>query len=75
VIFHNDFDPDREFAERIAVVHLADIVCRARGYGFPGDHRIPPIDRRAWQLLGVSMTDMQAMLVELDKLDGGGVMS
>jgi putative nucleotidyltransferase with HDIG domain len=71
VIFHNDFDPDREHAERIAVVHLADIVCRARGYGSPGDNRIPTIDRRAWQLLGVSMTDMAAMLVEVDKLDSG----
>ena len=75
VIYHNDFDPDRDFADRIAVVHLADIACRARGYGFPGDNRVPAIDRRAWQLLGVSMTDMAAMVVELDKLDGALVMS
>lgn len=75
VIFHNDFDPDREFADRIAVVHLADIVCRARGYGFPGDDGVPAIDRRAWTLLGVSMSDVSSMLVEIDRLDGSGGMS
>ena len=72
VIFHNDFDPEREFADRIAVVHIADIVCRARGYGAAGDDRVPTIDRKAWTLLGVSMTDVAAMLVEIDKLDGIG---
>ncbi len=74
VVYHNDFDPERSFADRTAVVHIADIVCRARGVGFPGDHRVPKIDPRAWELLGLSMADVAATLCELDGLasDGGG---
>ena len=69
VVFHNDFDPDREFADRTAVVHVADIICRARGIGNPGDRRIPTLDRRACKMLGLSMDDVAVTLVELDKID------
>ena len=75
VIFHNDFDPDQQFADRTAVVHVADITCRARGFGFPGDLRVPALDRRAWDLLGLSMPDIAATLTELDGLDVTGAMA
>ena len=75
VIFHNDFDPEQRFADRTAAVHVVDIACRARGFGFPGDLRVPVIDRRAWNLLGLSMSDVAATLVELDALDVNGVMA
>ena len=75
VIFHNDFDPDQQFADRTAIVHVADITCRARGFGFPGDRRIPVMDRRAWDMLGLSMPDVAAALVELDALDMTGAMA
>ena len=72
IVFHNDFDPAQEFAERTAVVHLADIACRARGYGDPGDAYIPTLDPRAWELLGLSMNDLAGVFVELDRLDESG---
>ena len=75
VAFHNDFDPDQRFADRTAVVHVADIACRAYGFGFPGDRRIPAIDRRAWGLLGLSMPDLAATFIELDELDVTGAMA
>ncbi len=74
VVFHNDFDSERDFADRTAVVHIADIVCRARGVGFPGDHRVPKIDPRAWNLLGLSMSDVASTLVELEELSPVGGM-
>lgn len=75
VVFHNDFDPDQQFADRTAVVHVADVTCRARGFGFPGDRRIPAMDRRAWDLLDLTMPDLAAALVELDALDTTGAMA
>ncbi len=75
VVFHNDFDPDQEFADRTAVVHLADIACRAIGFGYPGDGRIPRIDHRAWDLLGLSMPDVAATFAEIDAMDVSGVMA
>ncbi len=38
-----------------AVVHLADILCRAKGIGYPGDDRIPRINPDAWALLQLTM--------------------
>jgi len=75
VVFHNDFDPEQEFADRTAVVHLADIACRAIGFGYPGDGRIPSIDRRAWDLLGLSIPDVAATFTEIDAMDVSGAMA
>ena len=72
IVFHNDFDPAREHAERTAVVHLADIACRARGYGDPGDASIPTLDPRVWELLGLSVSDLAPIFIALDQLDETG---
>jgi putative nucleotidyltransferase with HDIG domain len=66
VAYHNNFHPRREFADRTAVVHLADILVRAKGIGFPGDRKIPAIHPDAWEMLGLSMADMAQISVQLD---------
>jgi putative nucleotidyltransferase with HDIG domain len=66
IAYHTQFHPAREFADRTAVIHLADIMCRARAYGYPGDNRIPRINRDAWGLLRVTMTDIEAVYEQLD---------
>ncbi len=42
-----------------AIVHLGDIMARSLGYGFPGDHRIPPIDTEAFELLRLSWSQLE----------------
>jgi len=66
IAFHNNFHPTREHADRTAVVHIANIISRARGLGFPGDRRIPAIDRRAWHLLDLEMSLIREVTVQLD---------
>jgi putative nucleotidyltransferase with HDIG domain len=66
IAYHTQFHPSREFADRTAVVHLADVMCRARGYGYPGDDRVPAINRDAWALLKVSMDDVRDVYLQLD---------
>ncbi|MGE3273928.1 MAG: HDOD domain-containing protein [Vicinamibacterales bacterium] len=63
---HNNFHPSREFADRSAVVHLADILARAKGIGHPGDDRVPPLDPQAWRLLDLEWSDIDAITRELD---------
>jgi putative nucleotidyltransferase with HDIG domain len=46
-----------------SIVHLADIMVRARGYGFPGDNFVMPAERAAWDLLALN----EAGLVEIFK--------
>lgn len=44
-----------------SIVHLADILVRARGYGFPGDNLVMPAEKAAWDILGFT----EANLVEV----------
>ena len=66
IAYHSNFHPRRDFADRTAVVHLADIVCRAKGLGYPGDRRMPALNPEAWALLGLSMTDVEQVCLQLD---------
>jgi putative nucleotidyltransferase with HDIG domain len=66
IAYHTQFHPGREFADRTAVIHLADVMCRARGYGYPGDDRIPALNREAWDLLKVTMDDVRDVYLQLD---------
>lgn len=58
IAHHHNFHPARDFADRTAIVHVADIVARAKGVGNPGDQRIPPINPDAWHLLNLSVDDL-----------------
>lgn len=66
IAYHSNFHPRRDFADRTAIVHLADILCRAKGIGYPGDAAMPRIDVEAWRLLGLAMDDVAAVCAALD---------
>jgi putative nucleotidyltransferase with HDIG domain len=66
IAYHALFHPGREFAARTAVIHLADIMCRARGYGYAGDNRVPAINREAWDLVKITMADVRDVYAQLD---------
>jgi hypothetical protein len=59
IAYHHDFHPRRDFADRTAVIHLADVLCRAMGIGYPGDPGIPRMNQEAWATLGMSMSDVE----------------
>ena len=44
------------------VVHLADILSRGMGYGFPGDMSMPPLSHSAFQTLGLSYEQIDSIL-------------
>jgi len=49
-----------------AIVHLADIVVRARGFGFAGDHLVPAVNPSAWELLELTEEDLLDIFKELE---------
>jgi len=55
-----------------AIVHCADILARAFGYGNGGDNKIPRINDNVWNTLGLDGVDLarlfNSMEVELDRL-------
>jgi putative nucleotidyltransferase with HDIG domain len=52
--------------ECTAIVHVADIVIRAKGFGNAGDALVPPISMAAWEMLGLRRTDFLPILEILE---------
>jgi len=74
IAYHHAFHPRRDFADRTAVVHLADILCRAKGIGYPGDRRLPRLDTEAWELLGLDFADVEEVCRHLTDESVAGVL-
>jgi HD-like signal output (HDOD) protein len=52
--------------ECTAIVHIADIIIRAKGFGNGGDMLVPPISMAAWEMLGLKKTDFLPILETLE---------
>lgn len=50
------------FAMDAAIVHLADIFCRALNMGFGGDNKIPPLDSFAWESLKIQTSAIESIM-------------
>ncbi len=48
--------------ECTAIVHLADIMIRAWGFGYAGDNLVPPLSPVAWEILGLKSSDFEPIL-------------
>jgi putative nucleotidyltransferase with HDIG domain len=57
----------REAPLTTAIVHLANILCAAVGIGDSGDQRMAPLSVAAWNLLGISMEQVEETVDELDE--------
>jgi putative nucleotidyltransferase with HDIG domain len=68
VAHHHRFDEGREHADRTSIVHVADILARARGIGDPGDPGLPALETAAWRVARLEMAHVRAALEDLDRL-------
>jgi putative nucleotidyltransferase with HDIG domain len=69
IAFHHDVEKSLVHRTRTAVVHLADVLIKASGFGFSGDEFVPPVQPVAWQVLGLTEPVLEAIIEELgDKL-------
>ena len=62
---HHAFDPSAPLAERIAIVHLADILVRAVGCGWGGDSRMPALNGEAVKMLNLEVSHMQTIMEQM----------
>jgi putative nucleotidyltransferase with HDIG domain len=56
----------KNFPLQTAVVHLADIMVRARGFGFAGDALVPILNQNAWYSLDLKEDDLKEIFKELE---------
>ena len=62
ITYHHNFHPARTHAARTAVVHIADILVRAEGYGSGGDRRIPTLSPESLKTLDLTMDDVRDVM-------------
>ena len=65
VMYHHDFHPSRTHAVRTGIVHLADILVRAEGFGSGGDRRIPVVSEAAMEAMELRQDDLQEIMDEM----------
>lgn len=54
-----------------SIVHVADLLVRARGLGFAGENFVPEVNPAAFELLGLSDQDIKDVLREMeDNMEG-----
>ena len=62
VRFHHQPTQAGECQKEAGVIHLADILCRAKGLGSGGDNKIPLLDHATWNSLGLTLGDLEQVL-------------
>ncbi len=62
---HHDVEKAETYRVEAAIVHLADILIKANGFGFTGDDFVPPIQPAAWEVLNVNEPFLEEITVEL----------
>jgi len=64
--FHHRPQAAKQAPLETAIVHVADILVRAKGVGFAGDGLVPPVQPSAWQLLHLSDSDVHDVLMQIE---------
>ncbi len=64
--YHHQPERARQAQFQTAVVHLADIMIRAKGYGFSGDNFVPPLSPAAWEILGMTTDDFDDIVADME---------
>lgn len=67
IAYHHNFHPARDNADRTAIIHIADILVKAKGYGFSGDSRVPVLDPDAMKHIQLTMDDLKTVMAMLDE--------
>ena len=65
--FHHDPTEANESMRMVAIVHLADVLCRAIGVGNGGDSKIPCIDEEPWRLFRFNKQTIKRLFSEMER--------
>lgn len=67
VAYHHQPDRAKEEPLACAIVHLSDILIRALGYGHAADIWVPPLEKNAWDLLGLDRQSLDTVIDEVEE--------
>lgn len=64
--YHHKPHLSRTVPLQTAIVHFADVLTRAKGFGFAGDCFVPAVHPSVWQLLNLSEDDLKEIVSEFE---------
>ncbi len=67
ILHHHQPSSAGRFAFEAAIVHLADILCRALNIGYAGDNKMPALDKAAWHSLRIKPEAIESLLATIIK--------
>ncbi len=67
IIYHHRPRLSRFAQKATAIVHVANVLVRGIGFGFPGDNLVPKIDPVAWKALDISDSLLEEIIREMDE--------
>ena len=65
--YHHQPDLSQQSSMETAIVHVADILVRAKGIGYAGDSAVPAVCPAAWKIVNLSENDIQDTLFLLEE--------
>ena len=67
IAHHHQPSTAGQFTLEAAIIHFADILCRALNIGFGGDDKIPQLDAFAWDALKIKTQAIEPIMQEIKK--------
>src|SRR5579884_409295 len=64
---HHDVERSTQHSLKTAIVHLADVLVKASGFGFTGDDLVPQIQPAAWKKLALSEAQLETIIDEIEE--------
>lgn len=64
--YHHKPHLSKNYLIQTSVIHLADILVRAKGFGFAGDYLIPTINPTAWKIVGLNKDELKEVIAEME---------
>jgi len=67
IAYHHRPNLARNAPLQTAIVHISDVLVRARGIGFAGERFVPPVHQKTWEALSLSGQDIKDVLRVVDE--------
>ena len=65
---HHLSDHSVELTKEIAAIHAGNIFSIALGLGSGGEKKVPVADMKAWDILGIELSNLESIVMRIDKL-------
>ena len=63
---HHDVAKSEQHRVKTAVVHIADVIIKASGFGSGGDEFVPPVQELAWSTLNLNESVLEELINEVE---------